>query len=344
MKILIAGDLQIYGNLGSTRYDITVKTLNWLKDLLLNTSPDMFVHMGDFGEENASVSIPCLTLMTDFIHIAETFSDKCYWLVGNHDYATNTGDYNLMSALASMMSDCSFVCWPRLMNEPYGFLSYLRSHDKARTHILEMKPYINMLFTHHPIKGSLIREGYYDDHGLDPNELPSLTFVGHYHRPDIVKIEDKTIIYTGSPMCFDYRDDLLGKGNQKRGVWLWDTDSSSNGIQFIENPHTEYYCTVTCNTLSEYEEFLSKIQVPITSLHVRLFTHKDLIPSFRQQHPFKSIKLYNSEIKRSKVSDNRVNIKLDVQPSTAVETYVSNVDTKSLDKSILIEKGRSLLQ
>src|SRR5215475_1969091 len=114
VKFLIIGDLHLHcAHPDSARADQARNTAKWVIERIEEHRPDVFVHMGDLGERTNGIDHHSLTVMTKLIAEVGRLmpAKRAFWLIGNHDYHTKTGDINLMSALAPLMPD-QIVAWP----------------------------------------------------------------------------------------------------------------------------------------------------------------------------------------------------------------------------------------
>lgn len=265
MKTLVVGDLQIYcADSGSRRSEQTRNTLGWVIDQIDTLKPDLFVHLGDFGEDNQGTDHYSLTLMTWFASQVFQRVPQSYWLTGNHDFYTKDGTVNLMTALGYLFSENHHAVFPWASGpENTMFVSYLPEGTserwRAEAGLTFAEREQKVLFSHLPVEGAMWGPGRFDDKGLDPNWFPRHTIVGHYHRPnppDPVQMgTGHCIWYAGSPMSHDFRDNCYGltPEQQLRGIWLFDIldGQVTAPPQFIENPHAVYYLSFTADV--EYD-------------------------------------------------------------------------------------------
>lgn len=255
MRVLVSGDLQIdASDSGSERAEQTRNTLAWILGQLDEHRPDMFVHLGDYGEDNRGVDHYSLTLMTWFASEVFRQVPQSYWLVGNHDYFTEDGSVNLASALGYLFPENHHVAWP-WCHGPEGtmFVSFLKpggqERFRAENGLLFGERDNHVLFSHLPVTGAMYGPNRFEENGIDPSWFPKHTIVGHYHQPNLPDPTQTAfghaIWYAGSPMSHDFRDNVYGlsESQQLRGVWLFDIENGSVASQpvLLPNPHCTYY-------------------------------------------------------------------------------------------------------
>lgn len=298
MKFLTIGDLQIdCDDANSQRSIQTRNTLGWLVDLIDNVKPDVVVHLGDYGENNNGVDHYSLMLMTWFISEVQRMVPCSFWLAGNHDFKTESGDVNLMQSLRYLMNENHQVAFPWCSGpENTFFCSYLAkdSSEKFRAEmgLLFEERSQQVLFSHLPVRGAMFAPGRYDEDGMDPNWFPGFTVVGHYHKPNPPSFQQiasgHAILYAGAPMSHDFRDNCYGleTHQQLRGVWLLDIQQGvvTESPQFFENPCAHYFLSFSADV--EYDGqhnsgmvhddwFNTKCVIPLDRTTVRITVPAD---------------------------------------------------------------------
>lgn len=289
MKFLIIGDLQISCPDGFSEHaDLMRKTLTWITQVIAEEKPDAVVHLGDYGESNRGVDHYSLSLMTWFISAVSTYvrPENCLWLVGNHDYGNRTGTVNLMTSLSPLMPGHK-IAWP-WCDGPGGTLgvSYLVDNLKFRAEMgllwTELADAPQTLFCHQRINGAFLRQGQVEEAGIDPECLPTFTFVGHYHNADYPLAQHpnipptKGLWYCGSPYAKDFRDNIysLPPHRQTRGVWTAEIVNGrvSAWPKFFVNPFTSVYVALytDVNEQGFLDPWLPTLQVPLQNCCMRV--------------------------------------------------------------------------
>lgn len=255
MKFLVVGDLQLLcDDPASRRSEQTRNTLAWIVQAIEQHKPEVFVHLGDFGESNKGVDHYSLSLMTWFLRSVFDRVPQSFWLTGNHDFFNEDGSVNLMSALGYLMPPNHKAVWPWCTGpENTMFVSYLspgsRDRWRAEAGLVFAERERTLLFSHLPVNGAMYSPGVLESKGLDPDWFPKETVVGHYHRPNPPSQAQQCfghwIWYAGSPMSHDYRDNCYGltREQQLRGIWVFEIEDghSTRFPEFLPNPHAHYY-------------------------------------------------------------------------------------------------------
>jgi hypothetical protein len=164
-----------------------------------------------------------------------------------------------------------------------------------------------------------------------------------------VNENDRLICYTGSPICFDWRDDIGDTPSewQERCIWLMDLDLEyyTPKLQRFVNPHTEYYVTIRCGSLDEFDRKLKDIVIPRDRLRFRVFCSSDLNASIISRLS-KALyyRIFSIDQRDDKMSSERVGISTDMHPTAAVDTYASRAKVPAtLDRDVLAKEGRRLV-
>ena len=372
VKTLVVGDLHIEcGHLKSERTAQTKETLRWVLAEIDRLQPEVFVHLGDFGEDNRGVDHYSLSLMSWFISEVCRQVGRSYWLVGNHDYFTADGGINLMSSLSPLMPDQHQVVWPWATG-PDGimFVSYLRegSEDKVRSELglVWSESADCVLFSHLPVRGAMFAPGRLDEEGMDPAWFPRQTIVGHYHRPnpptELQMGTGRWIWYAGSPMSHDFRDNCynLEPRQQLRGIWLFDIQSGviTSAPVFIENPHARYFLAFnadfeydsSANSCKVFDDWFNlRCQIPLerTSLRLTVPPGKEGLATDVFGRIFQSVSVLRSDQHDSVSSLGEAAIDPQADPALAVEEYVAGLSAdklKGLDRRVLSETGAAIIR
>ena len=317
MKYMVVGDLQVYGSdpdfYGNHRLGYTNRTIDWILSQLANELPDVFVYLGDLGEDNTGVSMPSMHAICRLMSGVDDIMNgrPSYWLVGNHDYFTRDGSVNLMSSLGPLVPEFATVAWPYYIDEQnkVGYISYL-SNKTEFLELLAEHP-VDLLFCHQPIQGSFFGNGMYDPDGVDPKSLPAMTVVGHYHHANVVGQNGQNILYAGSPMSVNFSDNIVGADYKVRGVWLVEPEHE---LRMLQNPFTQYYATVRADTVEEIDRQLDGAE--LSRLHLRVITDQ---PLKLDETLYASVSVLKND--RQKVVQ-RTNISLDTSPEDSIGHYV----------------------
>jgi len=368
MKILVVGDLQILcEDSGGIRAEQTRGTLSWVLGVLDQYKPDAMVHLGDYGEDNRGVDHYSLTLMTWFM--SETFKrvEKSWWLVGNHDFCTEDGSVNLMTALQPLMPENHHVPWP-WSTGPEGtmFVSYLNKDGKENFRVESGMVFAEkektVLFSHLPVNGAMFSPHRFEEGGIDPTWLPHQTIVGHYHRPNppdpALAAFGNAIWYAGSPMSHDFRDNCydLTPAQQLRGIWLFDIEKGEVVAPpvFIENPAAVYYLSFAADLdaagVVQDDWFTKHCVLPLDRTVLKL-----TVPPGKEEQ---ATAIFDQTTKASTIlrSDQHVSatveesvqvINPDATPAQAVTEYVAGLPPEKLsglDPAVLEKTGVDLVQ
>lgn len=151
-----------------------------------------------------------------------------YWLVGNHDMASRSGDIHALSFLSNYgtVIDREFI-------EDFGDthicgLPYTEDKDRL-TAFLKNVPSQSTVLLHQGVSGiELNSKGFTLNELLTPDMIPdrvSMAFAGHYHSHKKVK---NNLYIPGSPMQLNW-----GDKHEVRG-WL-DVDLSTNEVKHIQS-------------------------------------------------------------------------------------------------------------
>ena len=365
MKFLVSGDLQLLcDDPGSPRSEQTRNTLSWIIREIDQHHPEVFVHLGDFGESNEGVDHYSLSLMTWFMRGVFDRTPKSYWLTGNHDFFTEDGSINLMSALGSLMPPNHKAVWPWDGHGPEGtmFVSYLspgsRERWRADAGLVFAEREHTVLFSHLPVNGAMYSPGILESKGLDADWFPKQTIVGHYHRPNPPSQVQQTfgnfIWYAGSPMSHDFRDNCYGltREQQLRGIWLFDISEGriTTFPTFLPNPHATYYLSFSSglnNGAILDPWFNQQCVLPPERTVLRL-----TVPAGQESSTIPALSGMAShavlrEDSRPTLGPVGQAIDPDTAPSNAVQQYVQSLPEdrlKGLDPARLAEFGVSLVQ
>lgn len=371
MKVLVIGDLQIEAtDSGSPRAEQTRNTLSWVLSELDQHRPDMAVHLGDFGENNKGVDHYSLTLMMWFVSEACRRVPQSYWLVGNHDYYTDDGGVNLMTALRYLMPENHRVAWP-WETGPEGtlFVSYLKSGMKERFRaevgLLFSEKEKCVMFSHLPVNGAMFGPGRFEENGLDPTWLPSQTIVGHYHKPNPpdpnLAAFGNAIWYAGSPMSHDFRDNCYGltPEQQLRGIWLFEIADGQvqSAPTFLENPYAHYFLSLSASVEYDASHNSAIVHDEWFNNHCRLpldrTTVKITVPAGQEEsaqvvfgQTAQSAMVLREDQHAATVEAGTI-IDPDASPSQAVTEYVDGLSAnklQGLDAGTLKQTGVSLVE
>jgi DNA repair exonuclease SbcCD nuclease subunit len=336
MNILFCGDK----HLKISKFDLSLKFLNWLNQTIEDHKPDLYVCLGDDLDTHSVVRSEILTeLRRHFDHVLELGVPIVY-VVGNHDcYKPNDIKYHALQSMIGLHPNLYIVDKVQdIFN--ITFVPYI--HDPNQF----PKRTLPICVAHQTFKGAdfgnvAAKEGV-DQDGIDQCEL---VVSGHIHKTQTLSPGRVQVFYPGSPFSQSASDI-----DQVKGVYIFDTDTYN--FKLIECPLPKWKrISVEIHTDSDIDEFIKCHLEPIMgskdhyvleltgskSTIIRLMS----MPLYKQALKNLSVSVKTSFTDKEK---KQTTISSSFSIDKMIENYVDSIYSGAVDKQQLKIKALELLK
>lgn len=347
MKIACFGDVhvdirkefnKVTDRSGSSRLDIILDGLRYIKDYCIANSIDTAVCAGDLYNTRGKVNT---LVFNETFEVCKEFSDEGIHLIlvaGNHDQIDNSDvPQSSLRPLAeiprvTVVEDCRTLLDPsanetvRLHCVPYSkntqmIKDFIDSREKE-------EGVTDILVAHLGVSGATVGNKEYpmqDAFALSDLRPDFYKYValGHYHDKQMVG-GTNNVFYTGSPVPHTFGD------MPNKGFYVIDTEKRWD-VQFVPIPSPEFYTVnndISTEDLEYHRDRGDYIRVQITESEVESFESR--IPEGL---------MYKIDLQREYVKETRVDIQVGMSFEQIVSKYADelNPDAKSIGLDILRE-------
>lgn len=224
MKILLYSDLHISrtssilptnfnDNLMTYRQYMILNTAKLIKQVALETNPDIIINLGDTFDQHTLTSYDT-EIARQFFGELTDLNIPQYIIIGNHEMMNDK--FNSVAMLDNV-NNIHLINKPTSLDINNTKLAFLPYNDKIEE--IEL-PDGDYLFSHNDIYGSTIRDNILLNNGLKQDILKSkykLVFNGHIHKSSIFS----NIINVGSCTTHSFADDT----NWIPNIYVFDTET-----------------------------------------------------------------------------------------------------------------------
>lgn len=324
-KALIIGDPHFKIN----DFDIVIKCLGWVEKLVVETTPDIVICLGDVFNDHGTVRSE---ILSTYIQFVKKITNKVPYvhIIGNHEfYRAGDCKYHALQSHIGLIDNFYIIDKPTTLSLA-GFTAEYIPHIPNIDNFPTIKE--DICFTHQSFLGADFGN-IKDKFAIDPQNIKSkITISGHIHKRQTLG----NVIFPGSLYAKDNRDI-----DEIKGAMIFDT--ASYGFSFIESPLPLWKSLeINVKELKEcsiYEYIINKINdKDIWS--ITLIGYKNEILEILNSKDFKKIK----ENGRIKIKTNMLDsIKKNKQISTnsldqSIVEYVNNVYEGNIDKSLILKE------
>jgi DNA repair exonuclease SbcCD nuclease subunit len=320
VKVLFVGD----PHLKMSRFDISVRFLNWITELSLELKPDMVVNLGDSFDTHAVLRSE---LMQEFRkHVDAICSNNMdyVYVLGNHDqYKPNDATYHALQPFIGLYKNLIIADKP-INYKDISFIPYVHNLRDFPTKTLPI------CVAHQSFVG--VDYGYLrPDVGVDADKVSADVIIsGHIH----LRQEFGKVMYPGTPFAHNAND-----LNQEKGVMLFDTDTYKS--TFIKSPFPMWRSiekTIDQNfTSDDFHDYLSQSLTKADHWHVRLSGYRNDITNYMNSKKYRDLSAqYDIIIKPEYLDSDKKKFKIKAHtPKQVVKDFVDNVYSGSEDKQQL---------
>ena len=216
MRALFIGDCHIKIN----RFDLGLRFLNWLNQLIEEQKPDLVVNLGDFFDTHSVVRSEVMTEFMNHVDKVLKLDIPYVYLLGNHDfYKPSDSKYHAVKHLANKIPNLYIV---DTIQELFGMTFVPYQYDGANF----PKQTLPIVVAHQTMIGAdygPIRA----TEGVDASSIEGCEVIvsGHIHTKSVLG----SVIYVGSPFSQSAAD-----VDQVKGITIFDTDTYAE--KFIQTP------------------------------------------------------------------------------------------------------------
>lgn len=326
MNILFIGD----PHLKITRFDLALRFLHWVDEVIRDVSPDLVVNLGDTFDTHSVVRSE---ILSEFNKHKENTLEVCpyTYVLGNHDmYKPNSSKYH---ALQTMKSKTGFRVIDKLtIDNDITYVPYI--------HEFKDFPQIQtpICIAHQTFVGC--DYGYYrPDVGVDADKIGAEIIIsGHIHKRQMFG----KVIYPGTPFAQSVNDI-----NQAKGVMLFDTETYK--YKFIESPLPKWRgMKLEINSSISTKDLHEHIEANITETDhwvLDITGPKAELIAYIDSNEMQSIRNKVDLRIRANYTDNNKE-KVIIRASSIEEIlgqYVDKVYDGALDKGIIKDKALEIL-
>jgi len=215
-RVLFIGDCHIKIN----RFDLGLRFLNWLNQLIEEQKPDLVVNLGDFFDTHSVVRSEVMTEFMNHVDKVLKLDIPYVYLLGNHDfYKPSDSKYHAVKHLANKIPNLYIV---DTIQELFGMTFVPYQYDGANF----PKQTLPIVVAHQTMIGAdygPIRA----TEGVDASSIEGCEVIvsGHIHTKSVLG----SVIYVGSPFSQSAAD-----VDQVKGITIFDTDTYAE--KFIQTP------------------------------------------------------------------------------------------------------------
>jgi len=285
-----------------------------------------------FGPVGDNISAQTLMIIGLFIgKITEKYPLEI--IVGNHDQAVNTQNYNIHKI------EC-FKYWPNItiydqptINDNFVYMPYSYSDEYAESFLQAIPDKENkVVVSHLELKNIPFGNGIFSQHGVSIDILDQFkkVFQGHYHS--ICKY-GKNIEIIGSMQKFSFKD----MGSARNNIIIYDTETNQTKRRSFNAP----------NWLTFTDENINDILKADSNNYVKIEVSTDILLT-----PDIMKKLDTFKGKDIHIDVNRISINKEMLAENKLETvneidilkkFISESDNSDKQKEDLLQEGKRLL-
>jgi DNA repair exonuclease SbcCD nuclease subunit len=335
MKVICLGD----PHAKITRFDLFLKYLKWVEQLVVTEQPDFVVNLGDTFHDHAMLRAEIKSEFRDHVDyvISKTKLRRYFYVLGNHDfYRKDDSKYHALKDWAGTDDGLVVVDSPSSYSSPnptdITFVPYLPDHTKFP------KDTKRIVFAHQTFVGA--------DYG---NQRPEIGVVsedvsseviisGHIHKPQTFG----KVIYVGSAYSQNL-DDL----DQIKHVLIFDTETYEKRFVTVPLPSwlkCSYVLSEIFTVDNMHEMFVERL-IPGHHWVLEITGPKAEIISYLESVRYKQLQVKNDIRVVPKFTDHkkkRTQIKA-TSIYMIVDEYLEKVYTGSIDKTLVKDKVLELL-
>lgn len=345
MKIACFGDVhvdirkefnEVTDRSGSSRLDVILDGLRYIKDYCIDNNIDTAVCAGDLYNTRGKVST---LVFNETFEVCKEFSDKGINLIlvaGNHDQIDNSDvPQSSLRPLAEIprvvvVENCRSLIDPsgngttRLHCVPYSKnTQMIKEFIESAT---EEEGVTDILIAHLGVSGATVGNKEYpmqDAYALSDLRPDFFKYVvlGHYHDKQMVG-GTNNVFYTGSPVPHTFGD------MPDKGFYVIDTEKRWD-VQFVPIPSPEFYTVDSSVTEEDLQGHYEK------GNYVRAQLPESQVEEFTLIAP-EGLK-YKIDLQREYVKETRVDIQVGMSFEQIVAKYAEdlNPDAKEVGLEIL---------
>lgn len=327
-RVLFIGD----PHLKITRFDLSMRFLRWIDEVIQDVSPDLVVNLGDTFDTHSVVRSEILTEFSKHVDRATKICEYVY-VLGNHDmFKPDNSKYH---ALQTMKGKEAFTVVDEpmiLANKDITYVPYI--HNFREFPIIETP----ICVAHQTFIGC--DYGYYrPDIGVDADKINAEIIIsGHIHK----KQTFGKVIYPGTPFAQSVSDI-----NQTKGVMLFDTETYK--YSFIDSPLPQWrgmklQISSDNSTQQMHEHIITNINEEDHWVIDMAGPRAELIAYIDSEEMTKIREKSDVRIRATYTDKNKEKVKIRAASIEEIlSQYVDKVYDGSLDKGIIKDKALEIL-
>jgi len=226
----------------NSRLKEIVKAVRWMAKRSVKAGAEYFIVAGDFFHSRRSIEISVLHAAADLVDFLSGKFEKVVVLIGNHDLSMTGGTHNSVRALRR--KNVVVVDKPTVLDlgEKIGFLPWETKPTEVRKAFREFSQQNAAgVVCHLALDKALSGPSDFEVPGVI--KLSDLSkgrhrwvLMGHYHKTQSWKKNEKLIAYVGSPLQHNW-----GERGEKKGFWLVEKGKRP---RFVENDKSPRFVLV----------------------------------------------------------------------------------------------------
>ena len=330
-KVLFIGDPHLKIN----RFDLALKFLTWLNQLIAKEKPDLVINLGDTFDTHAVVRSEVMTEFMKHVYTTLDLGVPYVYLLGNHDmYKPNDYKYHAMSPFKGKIPNLYVV---DEITELFGMTFVPYQHNGATF----PKKTLPICIAHQtflgadygPIKAT---------EGVDPDSLEGteLLVSGHIHTRSVL---GSRVHYVGSPFS-----QSAGDVDQLKGISIFDTSTYKE--TFFETSLPQWKRLrglVSQSTTIEIIHAMIEADIKGSKHHwvLELEGPKAEIVGYLSSDQYKEvISGVDVKVKTTFTDNEKKKVSIEAKSMEHIlSEYVAKVYNGSIDKEKLIEKAKEVL-
>ena len=326
--------------------------LCYIRDYCINNSIEHVLMAGDLFHKRGTIDVTVLNSVYKVITSFEELGVHLHILSGNHDQVDAS---QLPSSSVHLFKDMSHVIekpeYFRIEDKDGESVEVVAvPYSKDKEFVIDSMSKLNktckhpeqtILMAHLGVTGGVTGSGMYvmsDEYSL--SELTRVKWkyivLGHYHRPQLLS---KRAFYCGTPVQNTFNDEIKGE-NGYNGFFVVDTCKRYD-ITFVPIIAPRFITVSSVEELKKYsKEYLESNYVRVKSSAEDVETIKDTIESILGDENSGEVRL---ELEKTYDTESRSDIGVSMSFSEAIETYVQEKYTGSINDFKVLEVGLDIL-
>lgn len=334
-KVLLIGDPHLKIN----KFDLAVRFLNWLNELIAQQKPDLVINLGDTWDTHSVLRSEVACEFMNHIYKVIDLKIPYVYLVGNHDcYKPNDSKYHAMLPYKNKIKGLHVV---DEVTDLYGmtFVPYI--HDSSKF----PKTSLPVCIAHQTFKGADFGNIVTKD-GVDPSEVKGAELIvsGHIHKKQQLNVGATSVLYVGSPFSQSASDI-----DQIKGITVLDSETYSTS--FYECPLPMWRkLTAELTVQNSINSVISDIEQQLKSFPkdhwvMEITGPKAEVSSLLASKEYKTvIKDINITVKTAFNDNEKKKVAIEAKSMEHIlSEYVNKVYSGTLDKEELIKRAKLIL-